>query len=223
MELSIKDVKKSYRSKRKKEVRAVDRVSLEIGKGELVSVTGHSGCGKTTLLLIAGGLMNPDEGEVFLGNLNLYSLSPEERDRERAARIGFVFQQFYLVPYMNVLENVLIPSIGSNTYSASLDKRAKDLISRFNLTGRIDHKPGELSTGERQRVALARALVNSPGVLFADEPTGNLDDENADVVLRYISDFASEGGAVLLVTHDKRISKQAGRTYMMKDGRFINQ
>jgi putative ABC transport system ATP-binding protein len=222
VELSVKNVKKAYRSGKVKEVKAVDSVTIGVGKGELVSVTGQSGCGKTTLLLMAGGLMTPDEGEVFLGNLDLYKLSPEERDRERAVRIGFVFQQFYLVPYMNVLENVLIPTIGSNSYSASADRRARELISRFNLAGRIDHKPGQLSTGERQRVALARALVNNPGVLFADEPTGNLDDDNAEVVLRYISDFAAEGGAVLLVTHDNRIGHRAHRSYQMKEGRLLN-
>jgi putative ABC transport system ATP-binding protein len=220
MELSVKGLKKVYRSGGRKEVTAVDGVSLEIGKGELVSVTGQSGCGKTTLLLMAGGLMNPDEGKVFLGGLDLYSLSPEERDMQRAVKIGFVFQQFYLVPYMDVLENVLIPTIGSNTYSASIEKRATDLISKFNLAGRMDHKPGELSTGERQRVALARALVNNPDILFADEPTGNLDDDNAEIVLRFISDFASDGGSVLLVTHDRRISQRAGRTYRMKEGRI---
>lgn len=222
MELRVNGLKKTYRSGKEKEVKAVNDVSLEINKGELVSVNGQSGCGKTTLLLIAGGLMNPDEGEVFLGDLNLYKLSPEERDRKRAMKVGFVFQQFYLVPYINVLENVLIPSIGSNSYSASLEKRAVELISRFNLSGRINHKPGELSTGERQRVALARALINRPGVLFADEPTGNLDDDNAEVVLEYIANFASEGGAVLLVTHDKRISKKAHRSYKMRDGMFLS-
>ena len=222
MELRVNGLKKTYRSGKEKEVKAVNDVSLEINKGELVSVNGQSGCGKTTLLLIAGGLMNPDEGEVFLGDLNLYKLSPEERDRERAMKVGFVFQQFYLVPYINVLENVLIPSIGSNSYSASLEKRAVELISRFNLSGRINHKPGELSTGERQRVALARALINRPGVLFADEPTGNLDDDNAEVVLEYIANFASEGGAVLLVTHDKRIGKKSHRSYKMRDGMFLS-
>lgn len=221
MELRINGLKKFYRTGKEKEVKAVDGVSLEIGKGELVSVNGPSGCGKTTLLLISGGLMNPDQGDVFLGGKNLYRISPEERDRERVTKVGFVFQQFYLVPYINVLENVLIPSIGLNSYSASVEQRARDLIGHFNLSDRIDHKPGELSTGERQRVALARALINRPSVLFADEPTGNLDDYNAEVVLKYISEFAADGGAVLLVTHDRRISRQAHRSVKMKDGKFV--
>lgn len=223
MVLSISGIKKSYKKVKNEAVKAVNDVSLEIGKGELVAVNGPSGCGKTTLLLIAGGLLYPDEGEIILGDTNLYDISANERDKKRAENIGFVFQQFYLVPYINILENVLIPSIGSNSYSSSLEKRARELIDQFNLSHRIHHKPGELSTGERQRVALARALINEPSILFADEPTGNLDDDNAEVVLNYISGFAKEGGAVLLVTHDGRIGKQAQRTYKMKDGRFINQ
>ena len=223
MVLSISGIKKSYKKVKNEAVKAVNDVSLEIGKGELVAVNGPSGCGKTTLLLIAGGLLYPDEGEIILGDTNLYDISANERDKKRAENIGFVFQQFYLVPYINILENVLIPSIGSNSYSSSLEKRARELIDQFNLSHRIHHKPGELSTGERQRVALARALINEPGILFADEPTGNLDDDNAEVVLNYISGFAKEGGAVLLVTHDGRIGKQAQRTYKMKEGRFINQ
>ncbi len=221
MVLSISGIKKSYKKVKNEAVKAVNDVSLEIGKGELVAVNGPSGCGKTTLLLIAGGLLYPDEGEIILGDTNLYDISANERDKKRAENIGFVFQQFYLVPYINILENVLIPSIGSNSYSSSLEKRARELIDQFNLSHRIHHKPGELSTGERQRVALARALINEPSILFADEPTGNLDDDNAEVVLNYISGFAKEGGAVLLVTHDGRIGKQAQRTYKMKDGKFI--
>jgi putative ABC transport system ATP-binding protein len=222
MILRVSGLRKSYRTKKNTEVKAVDDVSLEINKGELVSVNGPSGCGKTTLLLIAGGLLNPDAGEVFLGGNNLYDLKPEERDTLRAEKIGFVFQQFYLVPYINILENVLIPSIGSHSYSKSLEEKAKALIEKFNLSHRIYHKPGELSTGERQRVALARALINDPEILLADEPTGNLDDDNADIVLKYISDFARQEGAVLLVTHDKRIGQHAHRNYKMKDGKFVS-
>ena len=222
MELSLKEIEKAYRKGKSKMVKAVDGISVHLDSGELVTVTGPSGCGKTTLLLMAGGLMNPDKGEVLLGDSNLYELSPEERDRERAKKIGFVFQQFYLVPYLNVLENVLIPTIGSRNGTSSAEKRAKGLIARFNLAGRMDHKPGELSTGERQRVALARALINSPRVLFADEPTGNLDDDNAEAVLKFISEFASEGGSVLLVTHDKRISSHSHRSYQMKSGKLTD-
>lgn len=221
MVLNISGLKKSFISKNKEDVQAVNDVSLEIDKGELVSINGPSGCGKTTLLLISGGLLFPDKGEVFLDNMNLYSMSSDIRDSKRAGYIGFVFQQFYLVPYLNVLENVLIPALATRTYSSSLEKKAKELIYQFNLKHRINHKPGELSTGERQRAALARALINNPKILLADEPTGNLDDENAEKVLTYIANFAHEGGAVLLVSHDNRTGNYAHRKYKMKNGKFI--
>lgn len=220
MELKVAGLSKSYKRRKNKEVKAVDGISLEIAKGELVSVNGPSGCGKTTLLLMAGGLMSPDSGKVLLGGMDLYALPPEERDRERALRVGFVFQQFYLIPYLTVTENILIPSVGSGTWSLSLRERAMELITRLNLDHRADHKPGELSTGERQRAALARALINKPSVLFADEPTGNLDDDNAEIVLDHIAGYADEGAAVLLVTHDRRVGNRAHRVYRMKEGRF---
>jgi putative ABC transport system ATP-binding protein len=221
MELIIEGLRKTYRKGKNREVKAVNGVSLKIAKGEMVTVSGSSGCGKTTLLLMAGGLMNPDEGKVYQGDTDLYSLSHKKRNRVRALKVGFVFQQFYLIPYLSVLENVLIPSIELNSSRSDAELRARDLISRFKLDGRIDHRPGELSTGERQRVALARALINRPTVLFADEPTGNLDDANTKLVLEYIQEFAEEDGAVLLVTHDARIGKKANRSYEMRDGRLL--
>ncbi|MBS3770695.1 MAG: ABC transporter ATP-binding protein [Bacteroidales bacterium] len=220
MVLRLNGLKKFYKTKNKEEIRALDGVSLEADKGELVGVNGPSGCGKTTLLLVAGGLLYPGGGEVLLDDKDLYSISSDNRDRERAENMGFVFQQFYLIPYLDILENVLVPSAASGSHPSSPEKRAKTLIDRFGLSNRIRHKPGELSTGERQRVALARALINEPKVLFADEPTGNLDDENAKAVLEYISGFAEDGGTVLLVTHDSRITNYAHRRYNMKDGRF---
>jgi putative ABC transport system ATP-binding protein len=220
MELKVAGLSKSYKRRKNKEVKAVDGISLEIDRGELVSVNGPSGCGKTTLLLMAGGLLSPDSGKVLLGGMDLYALPPEERDRERAVRVGFVFQQFYLIPYLTVIENILIPSVGSGTWSLSLRERAMELVTHLNLDHRTDHKPGELSTGERQRVALARALINKPSVLFADEPTGNLDDDNAEIVLDHIAGYADEGAAVLLVTHDRRVGNRAHRVYRMREGRF---
>lgn len=211
--LKTEGIKKTFAAAGKK-IEALGGVSLEVKKGELVAVNGPSGCGKTTLLLVAGGLLFPDEGRVMLGGVDLYGVSPEQRAKERAAGIGFVFQQFYLIPYLNVLENVLVPAVKRG----SREKRAFELLERFNLKERIGHKPSELSTGERQRTALVRALINGPGFLFADEPTGNLDDANAKEVMDYISGFASEGGGVLLVSHDMRTSVHADRTYSMERG-----
>jgi len=221
MILRVSGLIKNYRTDKNKEVKALRNISLAVDKGELVSVNGPSGCGKTTLLLIAGGLLYPDEGEVFLDDLNFYKLPPGKRDEERAKKVGFVFQQFYLVPYLDVIENILIPVIASDLKRDDARDRAMELIDHLNLRERTHHKPGELSTGERQRVALARALINQPEILFADEPTGNLDDDNTNIVLKYISEFAGNGGGVLLVTHDSRIGSKACRRYNMKEGEFV--
>lgn len=216
MILRIENIKKTFTANGKA-VKALDGVTLNVSEEELVTVNGPSGCGKTTLLLAAGGLLYPDEGNISLNGLDLYSIPPEERAKERADNIGFVFQQFYLVPYLNVLENVMVPSIARIPDK----KRAEELIERFHLTGRIHHKPSELSTGERQRVGLARALINNPKFLFADEPTGNLDDSNAGEVMKALADFASEGGGVLLVSHDQRTTIHSDRKYTMEAGKLI--
>jgi putative ABC transport system ATP-binding protein len=218
MVLFASDLKKRYGTAG--EVRALDGVSLRVGKGELVSVHGPSGCGKTTLLLVCGGLLYPNQGRVTIGDTDLYRLSSDERAERRARSIGFVFQQFHLVPYLNVLENVLVATLGAPA-SNDPERRAKELVDRYGLSDRAHHKPAELSTGERQRVAMARALVNEPILLLADEPTGNLDDENSETVLRYISQFVEEGGSVLLVSHDRGIADRAHRSYYMRYGKFL--
>ena len=221
--LDIADLAKSYQGPDGR-VHALAGISLHVSAGEFVSVQGPSGCGKTTLLLAAGGLLAPDGGQVRVTGQDPYALSPEERACFRAKTIGFVFQQYHLVPYLSVLDNVLAPSLaapprGVKGHTLALD-RAVELIEHFGLTDRINHVPAELSTGERQRVALARALLNRPKMLLADEPTGNLDDDNAGVVLGHLVDFAKAGGAVLLVTHDARAAEYAGRHVLLSDGRL---
>ena len=148
---------------------------------------GPSGCGKTTLLLVAGGLLRPENGEVSIDGTDPYSLSGEQRARFRAEQIGFVFQQFHLVPYLNVLDNVMAPALVTGETSAR--ERAGILVERFGLADRLGHRPGQLSTGERQRVALARALLNEPRVILADEPTGNLDRRTAKTLFGLLVDF----------------------------------
>jgi len=214
--LQIENIKKTFTANGKA-VKALDGVSLNVSEGELVTVNGPSGCGKTTLLLTAGGLLYPDEGNISLNGLDLYHIPPEKRAVERAENIGFVFQQFHLIPYLNVLENIIVPSITRTPD----EERVRELIERFHLTERVHHKPSELSTGERQRVGLARALINNPKFLFADEPTGNLDDINAEEVMKALGDFASKGGGVLLVSHDKRTNVYSNRIYSMDAGKFI--
>ena len=165
---------------------------------------------------MAGALLKPTEGTVSVGGQNPYTLSPNQRSTLRAKQIGFVFQQFHLIPYLTVRSNILSPAGASHQTDAR--SRADELIRRFGLEHRIKHVPAELSTGERQRTALARALLNRPGIILADEPTGNLDEKNAEIVLKYLSEFTNNGGAVLLVTHDARAAAYAHRSMQMRDG-----
>jgi putative ABC transport system ATP-binding protein len=199
-------------------IAAVDDVSLSVGAGEFVAVQGPSGCGKTTLILSAGALLQPTSGLVRVAGQDPYALSAEEGARFRAAHIGFVFQQFHLIPYLSVLDNVLVPSLASPV-PAALD-RARDLLTRFGLEHRARHLAADLSTGERQRTALARALLGGPKLLLADEPTGNLDLENGTLVLEHLANFAASGGTVLLATHDPRAAQFAHRVLKMVHGKI---
>jgi len=216
--LEFQSISKSFENGENK-ITAIDDVTLSVSPGELLAVRGPSGCGKTTLLLIAGGLLRPDSGRVSLDNKNPYELNPETRSRMRATTIGFVFQQFHLIPYLNVRQNILAASLAASSNNAS--QRAQELISRFGLEDRAGHVPAKLSTGERQRTALARALLNHPKVILADEPTGNLDEDNAKIVLGYLSEYVSDGGCVLLVTHDDRAAAHATRTLQMNRGKIV--
>ena len=197
----------------------VEEVSLTVDAGEFVVVQGPSGCGKTTLLLAAGALLQPTRGQVLLNGQNPYELSSGQRAQFRAVNIGFVFQQFHLVPYLDVLDNILAPTLALSP-DGDMSARARELAEQFGLTDRLRHVPAALSTGERQRVALARALLNKPKLLLADEPTGNLDAQNGQAVLRCLTQFARAGGAVLLVTHDPRAGDHAGRVLKMIGGRI---
>ena len=199
-------------------VTALDSVTLNVEAGEFVIVQGPSGSGKTTLLLAAGGLLRPGEGSVEINGVDVYGMPLDKRAQFRASEIGFVFQQFHLISYLTVLENILMPSLAIHNPDA--EKHALELLERFNMTGRMHHIPQELSTGERQRTAMARALLNNPKLILADEPTGNLDRDNADVVLSTFDDFARSGGAVLLVTHDDAVSHYAHRTLKLVNGKL---
>ena len=218
MVLAVEGIGKTYRGARGT-VEALAGVSLAVDAGELVVVQGPSGCGKSTLLLAAGGLLEPDAGSVQLEGRDLYALSSEQRARLRAKRVGFIFQQFHLVPYLSVLENVLAPSLAAPAPEAP--EFARELVVRFGLGERMQHVPAQLSTGERQRTALARALLNRPRLLLADEPTGNLDQQNAKLVLDHLAEFARSGGAVLLVTHDARAARHAQQTVRLQSGRLL--
>lgn len=217
MVLHVENLSKSFRGPGET-VRALEEVSLSLTTGELVVVEGPSGSGKTTLLLAVGGLLAPDAGRVQVDGQSMYDMSPDERAQFRGETIGFVFQQFHLIPYLSVLDNVLAPSLAM-PQSKSVE-RAVELITQFGLADRMRHVPSELSTGERQRTALARALLNRPKLLLADEPTGNLDRENGEVVLVCLGEFARSGGAVLVVTHDMQAARYAQQTVCLRDGRL---
>jgi len=200
-------------------VTALDTVSLGLEPGEFVGVCGPSGCGKSTLLMVAGALLHPTSGQVFIDGCEVYAAPAAERRRRRAATVGFVFQQFHLLPYLTVLENILAPAVALP--SADAGRRAEELVARFGLTERRDHLPAQLSTGEKQRTALARALLNRPKLLLADEPTGNLDAANGQAVLDALAEFAAAGGGVLMVTHDQDAVQRAGRVLRMERGRLV--
>ena len=217
--LRAENLVKAYRGPGR-EVRALDGFSLRADPGEFVVVQGPSGCGKTTLLLVLGGLLRPDGGRVAVDGQDPYALAPGARARLRAENVGFVFQQFHLVPYLTVFENVLAASLARPSVDAAA--RARDLVAHVGLADRADHVPAQLSTGERQRVALARALLNRPRLLLADEPTGNLDEASGARVLEHLRAFAAEGGGtVVLATHDPAAAR-AGRVVRMQDGRAVD-
>jgi ABC-type lipoprotein export system ATPase subunit len=216
--LEFKNVSKLFNGTRGK-VTALKGISFSVRPGELLAVRGPSGCGKTTLLLTAGGLLRPSEGQISLDGQDPYALSPEMRSRLRARTIGFVFQQFHLIPYLTVRQNIMTASLAMPQKQAS--QRAEQLISRFGLEDRADHVPARLSTGERQRTALARALLNEPKIILADEPTGNLDEDNAKTVFGYLSQYVSGGGCVLLVTHDSGATAHATRSLKMSQGQLV--
>ncbi|MFO7903755.1 MAG: ABC transporter ATP-binding protein [Planctomycetota bacterium] len=215
--LKLVHVSKTY-SGHQQEVKAVDDVSLTIEARQAVAVQGPSGCGKTTLLLICGGLLHPTTGNILIDDTDLYALSPNQRSIFRANNIGFVFQQFHLVPYLNVLQNVLTANVASKRPDGR--KRAEELIAQFHLESRVHHVPAELSVGEKQRVALARALFNEPKLVLADEPTGNLDVKNAKIVLDALRGYAENGSAVLIVTHDPAAAGEAHRVVPLESGRL---
>jgi ABC-type lipoprotein export system ATPase subunit len=200
-------------------VTALESVSFSVQRGELLAVRGPSGCGKTTLLLAAGGLLRPSSGQISLDGQDPYQLNPEQRSQLRARMIGFVFQQFHLIPYLTVRQNILAAALAVPGKEAGT--RASYLIKQFGLDARAEHVPAQLSTGERQRTALARALLNEPKIILADEPTGNLDEDNARTVFGYLSQYVNDGGCVLLVTHDAQAAAHATRTLQMSQGQLV--
>jgi len=213
--IRLKDIHKSYRSGGHP-LPVLRGISAEMADGSFTAICGPSGCGKSTLLLIIGGLLRPDRGEVLVGDDNLFRMAPAARAQRRARMLGFVFQRFHLVPYLTVRENIVSAALALDRKPDG--NRLDGLLNRFSIADRRNHLPGKLSVGERQRTALARALYNEPDVLLADEPTGNLDPDNADVVLKAFADFAASGGTVVMVTHAPSAAGTANQVLWLKEG-----
>ena len=215
---TIENVTKTYH-KRMGKINALDSVSLDIAKGSFVVLNGASGSGKTTLLMAVASMLRPTKGSITIDGTDIYNLSTMQRASFRAANIGFIFQMFHLVPYLSVIENVLFAAGVTKTRNAK--STAKEIIEQLALTDRMHHRPSELSAGEKQRAAIARAMLNKPRLILADEPTGNLDPDNADIVLGHLADYNRKGGTVIVVTHGDQAMKYATRTIQMEAGRVI--
>ncbi|MCP4371305.1 MAG: ABC transporter ATP-binding protein [Deltaproteobacteria bacterium] len=218
--LEAKHISKTY-SIGNRELKVLDDLSLSVETGEFLVITGSSGSGKTTLLTLLSGLDHPTTGNVFLDNQDITHATEEELAPLRNRYIGFVFQSFHLVPSMTAIENIMFPSELLGDPDAS--KHARELLRSVQLEDRADNLPSQLSGGEKQRVALCRAMINRPKLLFADEPTGNLDSENGKAILSQLIDLKDEQGATLvLVTHNPDISHAADRVLIIKDGRWAS-
>ena len=204
------------------ELQVLRGVDFQAAQGEVVSITGASGAGKTTLLQILGTLSTPDSGSLTIDGTDVMALGSKELAAFRGRRIGFVFQFHHLLPEFTALENVMIPALIAGRSAKEASAAAKELLDTVGLAGRISHKPAELSGGEQQRVAIARALVNRPAVLFADEPTGNLDSATKEEIHRLFFDLRDRlGQTIVIVTHDPALAALCDRSLTMRDGLFI--
>ena len=217
--IRAKDVHRSY-FLGKKEIEVLKGIDLEIEAGEKVFLCGPSGAGKTTLMYTLAGLESPKKGQVFIGDVDFYNMSSSHQAKLRNDKIGYIFQNYFLLPELTALENVMVPGlIGGN----SQKDQAEAALARVGLAKRVDHLPAELSGGEQQRVAIARALVNSPSMIFADEPTGNLDSANGDEVMKILMEVVEEQNATLVVvTHDSSLSRLGDRVLTIRDGKVAD-
>ena len=214
--IRAKQVHRSYRLG-KKEIEVLKGIDLEIKAGEKVFLCGPSGAGKTTLMYTLAGLESPKKGQVYIGDVDFYKMSSSYQAQLRNDKIGYIFQNYFLLPELTALENVMVPGLIGG---ASHKERAEAALARVGLSKRVDHLPAELSGGEQQRVAIARALVNSPSIIFADEPTGNLDSANGDEVMKILMEVVKEQNATLVVvTHDSSLSRLGDRVFTIKDGK----
>ena len=196
-------------------------INLEIKKGEMVSIVGSSGAGKTTLLQILGTLSKPDSGEIIINDKSINNLTEKQLSKFRNQNIGFVFQFHNLLPEFSAIENVCIPAFITNKNKKETEEKAKEILSFLNLSHRLEHKPNQLSGGEKQRVAIARALINDPGVIFADEPTGNLDTKNTDELYDLFFSLREKyNQTFIIVTHNLKLADRSDRKLIIEDGQI---
>ena len=215
--IKVSNIEKSFG-----DLKVLRGVSLEVEKGEIVSIVGASGAGKTTLLQIIGTLLPADGGEVEINGTKLFALNEKRTAEFRNRHIGFVFQFHNLLPEFSALENVMMPALIGGAKRKEAKQRALELLSAVGLSERAEHKPAQLSGGEQQRVAIARALMNNPSVLLADEPTGNLDTHNRDEIQRLLFEVREKfGQTIVMVTHDERLAEMADRKIVMSDGAIL--
>ncbi|MCK5775721.1 MAG: ABC transporter ATP-binding protein [Bacteroidales bacterium] len=216
--IEAQNITKIYASTNKKVV-ALNTIDLSVGKSEFVLIKGESGSGKSTLLFIMGGMLNPNSGKMIVNNKDIFSVTERERAKYRANEIGFVFQSYHLLPYLNVLENIMLPNKLPDIHLKNDD--AFLIAKELGISDRLYHKPSQLSAGEKQRVALARALITNPSIILADEPTGNLDEKNTLDVLNYLKSFQQKGGTVVMVTHGNLADTYATRTIKLQKGELL--
>ena len=215
--LSTNNLSKSYGN-----LHILKGVSIEVKKGEIVSIVGASGAGKSTLLHIIGTLDTPNSGKVVIDNVDVFSLSSKKLAQFRNQKIGFVFQFHHLLPEFSALENVMMPALINNVSTKEAQRKATSLLEMLQLSDRLHHKPAELSGGEQQRVAIARSLTNDPAIVLADEPTGNLDSKNSLIIFEMLNKLRIElQQTFILVTHNDELAKQSDRVFRMADGKTI--
>lgn len=220
----LRDVYKIYSEGLESEVRALNGVTLTIDRGEFVAIVGSSGSGKSTMMNLLGCLDIPTYGDYMMDGELVSELSDQELSRIRNREIGFIFQGFNLIPALTALENVELPLMYSNSGELRRDRRrlATEALERVGLENRMNHTPAKMSGGQQQRVAIARAISTRPPIIMADEPTGNLDSRTGEHVMQLLKGLHIEGSTIILITHDMRLAREAGRTVRMLDGKIVH-